>query len=49
MELTNVIESYCHEGLTLRQHSPIGFPRKDLTQRDVVTYGDAMARRDGAG
>ena len=42
----NVIKDYSHTGLTLRQH-PIAFLRKDLTGRQIITCGEAMAARDG--
>jgi error-prone DNA polymerase len=42
----NVIEDYSHTGLTLRQH-PIGFLRKDLSVRNIITCAETMNSRDG--
>jgi error-prone DNA polymerase len=41
-----VVEDYCHIGLTLRQH-PASFLRSDLASRRIVTCAAAMNARDG--
>lgn len=40
----NVIEDYSHTGLKLRQH-PVAFPRKDLSERNIITCAEAMNGR----
>ncbi len=41
-----VVEDYCHTGLTLREH-PITFLRGDMKKRRIVTCDEAMNARDG--
>ena len=41
-----VVEDYCHVGLSLRRH-PVAFLRDDLRRRRIVTCMEAMDARDG--
>ena len=42
---SEVVEDYCHVGLTLREH-PVSFLRADLTRRRIVSCAEAVASRD---